>query len=205
MAVRGHRLVGIDEVGRGCWAGPLVAGAVVLPPRFHSKRGKLTLRDSKKLDRMQRQAWDKIIRKQAVAIGLGWVWPSEIDQLGLTLSVQKAMQQALAQVTCQFDEVIIDGNYNYLPQTINCRTLVGGDDLLPAISAASVVAKVARDNWMIQKAHSQFPDYGFDKHVGYGTKAHADALRQWGYCQLHRRSFAPIKALQLQLLPEEAV
>lgn len=185
--------VGVDEVGRGCWAGPLVAGAVVLPPRFRKKRGKLFLRDSKKLDRRQRQIWNKIIHEQAIAIGLGWIWPAEIDQIGLTAAVQKAMRAAVEQIACEYEEIIIDGNVNYLPQAPNCRTLVGGDDIIPAISAASIIAKVARDNWMIVEAHQQFPDYGFDRHVGYGTKVHAEALARLGSCELHRLSYQPLK------------
>jgi len=180
--------VGIDEVGRGCWAGPLVAGAVILPAPIAG------LKDSKLLSKLQRENLDKIIRQNAVSFGLGWVSPAEIDEVGLTDAVRLAMQRALAEITIEYDEIIIDGNYNFLPDNPTAKTMIKADRLVPAASAASIIAKVARDNFMIELA-GQYQNYGFEKHVGYGTAAHLAALKSFGVCDIHRRSFKPIKAL----------
>ena len=182
-------IVGVDEVGRGCWAGPLVAGAVVLRSPI---RG---LRDSKKLTRLRREQLDVIIRAKAVAIGLGWVTPAEIDSLGLTAAVRLAMQRAVAQIPPGYDEIIIDGNYNYLSSMSGSKCLIKADDLIPAVSAASIVAKVARDAYM-RTISKTYPGYGFEAHVGYGTRMHQSALATLGMCELHRQLFAPIKQLQ---------
>jgi ribonuclease HII len=181
-------LVGIDEVGRGCWAGPLVAGAVLLA---HPIPG---LKDSKKLSKTQRERLDATIRVEAIAWGLGWVTPKEVDSLGLTLAVKIAMQRALDQITADYDEVIIDGNLNFLSENPKTRALIKADDQIPAVSAASIVAKVARDQFMAESAKT-YPGYGFEAHVGYGTAAHLAALQTLGICELHRLSFKPIAQL----------
>jgi ribonuclease HII len=181
-------IVGVDEVGRGCWAGPLVAGAVVLRTRIPG------LKDSKKLSRQQRERLDIIIRKRALAIGLGWVAPQEVDVLGLTEAVRLAMERAMAEIRIPYDEIIIDGNYNFLKKDKKSRCIIKADDTIAAVSAASIVAKVARDQYMGMVA-AQYPGYYFERHVGYGTRAHVGALEALGVCDLHRRSFAPIQAL----------
>jgi ribonuclease HII len=184
-------VVGIDEVGRGCWAGPLVAGAVIL-------RGPIEgLRDSKKLSKPQREKLASIIETEALAYGLGWVWPEEIDDWGITLSVKRAMERALAGVREPFDEVIIDGNFNYLPEVAGARALIRADDTVPSASAASILAKVARDRYMASEATLTFPEYGFDKHVGYGTAAHIRALATHGVTAIHRKSFKPIRQMMV--------
>lgn len=181
-------ILGIDEVGRGCWAGPLVAGAVLL----HSPiKG---LADSKKLSKAMRQKLDAEIRAQAVAYGLGWVMPDELDKVGLTEAVRRAMHRAVACITAPYTEIIIDGNYNFLSGHPLSRCIIKADDLVPEVSAASIVAKVARDAYMT-KAALQYPGYDFERHVGYGTTAHAAALKLRGACNLHRRSFAPVRAV----------
>lgn len=184
--------LGIDEVGRGCLAGPVVAGAVVLPARFHTKRGKLILRDSKLLSRAQREAWDGYIRRRALAIGLGWVWPEEIDRLGLTAAVRLAMHQALAAISCEYDEIIIDGNINYCADHAKARAIIKADNSVPAVSAAAIVAKVARDRYMAEIAQ-KYPGYGFEHHVGYGTRDHLAGLRSLGVSEIHRRSYEPVR------------
>lgn len=181
-------IVGIDEVGRGCWAGPLVAGAVVLRAPIPG------LKDSKKLSKKQRESLSKTILQEAPAYGLGWVWPKDIDAYGLTAAVTKAMKEALTAINVPFDQIIIDGSYNFLDEEPRTKTLVRADDSVPAVSAASIIAKVARDNWMTRAAIA-FPEYGFEKHVGYGTKMHIEALKQYGPCELHRLSYKPIKAV----------
>jgi ribonuclease HII len=182
-------IVGIDEVGRGCWAGPLVAGAVVLNQDI------VGLKDSKILSKLQRTKLSREIYESAAAIGLGWVSAREVDALGLTEAVRLAMQRAIAQIELPYDEIIIDGNYNFLSTDSRAQAVVKADGSIPAVSAASIVAKVARDEWMCSKAAQDFPLYGFEKHVGYGTKLHRDMLRLHGVCSLHRLSYKPIKQL----------
>lgn len=179
-------LVGIDEAGRGCWAGPLVAAAVILNRPLEG------LSDSKLLGRVVRSRLDLLIREQAVAFGIGWVWPREIDEIGLTAATTKAMAEALSQIGQPYSKVIIDGNLNYLPNVSGVTTLIKADSLVPAVSAASILAKVARDNYMHDMA-LKFPAYGFDKHVGYGTALHAKQLALHGPCELHRLSYKPVK------------
>lgn len=180
--------VGIDEVGRGCWAGPVVAGAVILDKPISG------LRDSKKLTRPRREMLAALIRAEARALGLGWATPSEVDDLGLTAAIRLAMGRALENITVRHDEIIIDGNFNFLPENPKVRIVVRADDTVPAVSAASIVAKVARDNYMAEIA-AEYPDYGFPSHVGYGTALHLERLRLHGISDLHRRSFKPVRAL----------
>ncbi len=187
--------VGIDEVGRGCWAGPLVAGAVIMPPGFLLPAEALwKLGDSKLLSKKQRDLADTEIRKVALAVGIGWVDAAIIDSVGITAAVRLAMSQALEKINIDYEEVVIDGNYNFLPEIINSRALVKADATVPGVSAASIVAKVARDNYMTNIIN-KYPGYGFEKHVGYGTALHMAGLKEHGVSDLHRRSFKPIKAL----------
>jgi ribonuclease HII len=179
--------VGIDEVGRGCWAGPLVAGAVILNAPIAG------LTDSKLLSKKQRQALDIDIRLQAQAIGLGWVEAAEVDKLGLTKAQSLAMTRALDQIEAPYDEIIIDGHINYLSGNPLARAVIKADLTIPAVSAASIIAKVARDAYMVKMAED-YPDYAFDKHVGYGTKLHLERIKDHGLCRLHRLSFKPIQS-----------
>lgn len=179
--------VGIDEVGRGCWAGPLVAGAVALVEPLAG------LRDSKKLSKKQREALDVTVRSEAPGIGLGWVWPAEIDKHGLTWAVRTAMKRALAEIAVEYDEIIIDGNINYFANDPKARAVIKADDSVPSVSAASIIAKVARDAYMAG-LDGRYAGYGFDKHVGYGTAAHIAALKGLGVSDVHRLSYKPIKA-----------
>jgi ribonuclease HII len=180
-------IVGIDEVGRGCWAGPVVAGAVLL------REPLVGLKDSKKLTKLARERLDAAIRVAAVAYGIGWVDAAELDRVGLTEAVRLAMRRAFAAITAPYERIIIDGNHNYFADVPNSEVLIGGDNLIPAISAASIIAKVARDRYMATMS-TKFPGYGFEKHVGYGTAAHRAALQLQGACELHRRSFKPVQA-----------
>lgn len=181
-------IVGIDEVGRGCWAGPLVVGAVVLGEPI------VGLKDSKKLTKKQREALDERIRATAISFGLGWVQPAELDAVGLTQAVRLAMERALAVVTATYDEVIVDGNFNFLAHLPKTRQLIKADDTVPAVSAASIIAKVARDKYMTKIAQL-YSGYGFENHVGYGTAIHMAALAELGVTDIHRKSFKPIKNL----------
>ena len=180
--------VGIDEVGRGCWAGPVVAGAVILNVPIEG------LKDSKQLSKKKREELTIQINDLAKSFGLGWVDASVVDEVGITEAVKLAMQQALDQIEVDYDEVIIDGHLNFLPDNPKTRAVIKADDTVPSVSAASIVAKVARDNYMSDIA-KDYPDYGFEKHVGYGTALHLERLKLHGVSNLHRRSFKPIKGM----------
>lgn len=181
-------IVGIDEVGCGCWAGPVVAGAVLLVQPIPG------LKDSKKLSKRQREALTLLIMEEATAVGIGWVTAQEVDIIGLTAAVRLAMSRALAQINADYDEIIIDGNFNFLSDNPKTSTLIRADDLVPAVSAASIVAKVSRDNFMAELGHL-YPEYGFESHVGYGTAKHLAALRAHGVTEHHRKTYKPIAAL----------
>lgn len=180
--------VGIDEVGRGCWAGPVVAGAVILSEPIAG------LKDSKKLSKLQREKLSPQITDQAQAIGLGWVTPQELDEIGLTAAVGLAMQRALDEIEIEYDQIIIDGDYNFMPDNPKAVTVIKADDTVPAVSAASILAKVARDQYMSQLGED-YEIYEFDKHVGYGTALHLERLKLHGISDQHRKSFKPIAAL----------
>lgn len=192
-------LLGIDEVGRGPWAGPLVIGAVVLPKdetgNYPAWVADLT--DSKKLSKKKRETLSKTILSEAPATGLGWVSSKEIDSLGLSESLRLATRRALnkiKQTSVKLDEIIIDGTMNFLegtPLESRVTILKKADFLIKEVSAASIIAKVARDRYMTELAH-KFPGYGFEKHMGYGTKFHMNALKQLGPCPEHRYSFRPV-------------
>ncbi len=181
-----HLLAGIDEVGRGCWAGPLVAGAVVL------RRPIAGLKDSKQLTKLQRERLAVQIQTEALACGLGWVAAAELDELGMTRALYAAYRRALTFIVPAVTEIIIDGAYNVLQDDPRAHAVIRADGSVPAVSAASIIAKVARDRYMAAAA-KQFPGYGFERHVGYGTAGHQAALAQLGVCQLHRRSFRPVR------------
>ncbi len=181
-------VVGVDEVGRGCWAGPLVAGAVVFD---HPMRG---LRDSKEIIKAERERLAERIHRRAKACGLGWVEPAEIDELGMTDATSLAMRRAVEQLASGYDEIIIDGNINYLKDNPCARAVVRADASVPVVSAASIIAKVARDAYMVEIS-ADYPDYGFEQHVGYGTRLHQERLKLHGVSALHRRSFKSIRAL----------
>lgn len=182
-------ILGIDEVGRGPWAGPLVIGAVVL--------GGIEiegLTDSKKLSKKRRDELDVIIRRDAAGYGIGWVDASEIDEIGLSAALILATKRAVEQVTVSYHEIIIDGTINFLKGTPKGRyvtTLKKADLLIPSVSAASIIAKVARDNYMAQQ-DAIYPGYKFASHVGYGTAVHRAAIDLHGVTPLHRLSFAPL-------------
>lgn len=184
-----HKLVGVDEVGRGCWAGPLVAGAVIL-----GKADIGGLKDSKELGKAQREGLAALIERNAYATALGWASSLEVDELGLSEATSLAMGRALELIKCRYDEVIIDGKFNFLADNPKCRAVIKADNSVSAVSAASIIAKVARDEHM-RKLATDYPEYGFDRHVGYGTKLHIEMLRKHGACKLHRMSYKPVGVL----------
>lgn len=192
-------ILGIDEVGRGPWAGPLVVGAVVLPDGL-SIEG---LTDSKKLSAKKRRLLDVEIRREALGLGLGWVHADELNEVGLGAALRLATIRAVEAVKTPYHEIIIDGTINFLKDTSKGRyvTLMPkADFLIPAVSAASIIAKVARDAYM-EGQEARYPGYGFASHVGYGTAAHRKALADLGVTPLHRVSFAPIAKLLGEPVP----
>lgn len=179
-------IIGIDEVGRGCWAGPLVAGAVMLHWPIAG------LDDSKKLSKKHRHELAQLIHEQA-SVGLGWVTANEVDRLGLTDAVRLAMQRAYDKLAKPYDEIIIDGNYNFLAHLPRSRAVIQADGSIPSVSAASIVAKVARDTYM-EELPERYAIWEFSNHVGYGTKRHIELLNLYGISDIHRTSYKPIKA-----------
>jgi ribonuclease HII len=182
-------ILGIDEVGRGPWAGPLVIGAVVLGGVEIDG-----LTDSKKLSKKRRDELDVVIREQADGYGLGWVDAAEIDEIGLSASLVLATRRAVEQIKVPYHEIIIDGTINFLKDTSKANyvtTLKKADLLIPSVSAASIIAKVARDNYMTEQ-DKLYPQYKFSSHVGYGTAVHRAAIDEYGVTPLHRLSFAPL-------------
>ena len=188
-------ILGIDEVGRGAWAGPLVVGAVVLGGAQIDG-----LTDSKKLTAKRRSILAKEIKEKATAIGLGWVSAETIDRIGLSEALKMATRLAVKDINVDYDEIIIDGTIRLLNDS-RVTTMKQADLLVPSVSAASIIAKVARDYYMSSVIHKNYPQYGFDKHVGYGTAMHSGALITHGPIDFHRLSFTPVKkALGLEVI-----
>ena len=191
-------ILGIDEVGRGPLAGPLVVGAVILPEE--KPEWVFSLRDSKKLSMKKREELSAIILAEVPAYGFGWVFPEELDSVGISEALRLATRRAVEEVQKRkvaFLQIVIDGKVNFLSGTSLAQfvsTAVKADDLIKEVSAASIIAKVARDNYMKEVA-GKFPGYGFEKNVGYGTAMHLRAIQENGICQEHRRSFEPIKSM----------
>ena len=186
----GHSILcGVDEAGRGPLAGPVVAAAVVLPDDEQVE----PFFDSKQMTQRQREyAYDRV-RQKAIAYGIGIVDADRIDQLNILQATFVAMRQALEQIEQSIDLLLIDGCN--LPGVITAqRKVIHGDAMSQSIGAASLLAKVTRDRIMLE-FDQQYPAYGFAKHVGYGTKEHVEALRTFGPCPIHRRSFAPVRDL----------
>lgn len=181
-------IAGLDEAGRGPWAGPLTAAVV-----FFSGIVRIPgLKDSKQLSAVERERLFEIILKKG-SCGIGWVTPQEIDHFGLTEATAKAFRRALRQLSRRPETLQVDGKARYrLPYP--AEYIVKGDQKVRCISAASILAKVARDRWMREQAQ-HWPQYGFDQHKGYGTALHQQRLHQHGVSTLHRRSYAPITAL----------
>ena len=181
---RGVKIIcGVDEAGRGPLAGPVCAAAVILP-RGHQIPG---LNDSKKLTDKKRRELFPLIKEQAVAYGIGFATHQEIDEINILQATYLAMERAIAQLEGKADLALIDGN-RAKDFGMAVRTVVKGDSLSANIAAASVLAKVTRDDLMVEMA-KEFPGYGFEVHKGYGTKAHYEALRNMGPCAIHRMTF----------------
>ena len=182
---------GVDEAGRGPLVGAVVAGAVVLDPNNPIEG----LKDSKKLTAARREYLYEQIMEKAKAWGVGEASPTEIDKINILQATMLAMRRAIEDLTTRLgawpDKALIDGNRcPELP--IAAEAIIKGDSKEPAISAASIVAKVTRDRQMVS-LHERYPEYGFAQHMGYPTEAHFAALKQYGACDQHRRSFSPVR------------
>jgi len=195
-----HRIVGIDEVGRGAWAGPVVAGAVCLPLERDDLAQTLAgVYDSKQVSARAREALIDGIKSTALGWGIGSAEAAEIDAVGIVPATCRAMQRALDHMLEQFPQVqpdflLLDSiRWQELSQKkIAYQAIVHGDSLSLSIAAASVLAKVTRDSWMVEY-DTQYPQYGFASHKGYGVPKHQAALREYGASPLHRMSFAPLR------------
>lgn len=183
-------VAGIDEVGRGAWAGPVVAAAVILPDEVNLGM----VKDSKVLSASKRREIDRQIRRQAIGVGVGWVSAVEVDVIGLTRAVALSGWRALLSARLATDAIILDGKAAYLQTEFHTIVEVKADATELSVAAASIVAKVARDRYM-QILARHFPQYGFEQHVGYGTAAHLSALQKYGSCAAHRQSYKPIQRL----------
>lgn len=184
-------IVGIDEAGRGAWAGPVVAAAVILPlsdpnclQRFHG------VNDSKQLTPAQRQQLYDLIATNALAWAVSAVPAAEIDKIGIVPANFKAMKNALNALDPAGEYLLLDGRFPLPNSNLPQKWLIKGDTLSLSIAAASILAKVSRDRYMIQMSE-QYPAYHFAQHKGYGTLAHHNALREFGPCPLHRQTFLP--------------
>jgi ribonuclease HII len=188
-------VAGLDEAGRGAWAGPVYAAAVVLPVDRPNLAGLLDgVRDSKLLSPLRRDALLPVIEDVAVAVGVGWADPAEIDEIGIAPAARQAMLRALSGLNGRVNALLID--YVRLSESdLHQRVLPKADVRCLSVAAASIVAKVARDRLMVQ-LDTRFPDYGFAQHKGYGTPQHHQALARLGPSPIHRMSWEPLKALK---------
>jgi ribonuclease HII len=189
-------LIGVDEAGRGSLAGPLVVGAVII------KEGIVEgVADSKLLAPKKREELAPKIMELADGYGLGWVWPNEIDELGLTKATQKGIERAVSQIPIDYDQLITDGNTNYWPENPRVTTIVDADNIIYEVSAASILAKVARDEYM-QRLGERYPNYKFEDHVGYSTLEHRQALEESGTISgIHRIKNIPKLGLLYRMSP----
>ena len=180
-------VAGLDEVGRGCLAGPVVAAAVIFSPDIHLPG----VRDSKALSSKQREALNWAIREKALAVSVAQVESTEIDRINILRASLKAMAQAVDNLDLRPRALLIDGNQP-IPHTLPQKTLVKGDQRSLSVAAASIVAKVFRDNLM-EEMHRNYPHYNFASNKGYATLEHREAIKLYGCCPIHRRTFKGVR------------
>ena len=187
-----YRVAGVDEAGRGAWAGPVAAGAVILPPEPGIQEKLAAVRDSKQMTARARSYWAAVIKEHALAWGVGFAASTEIDAMGIAPASRLAMTRALSECCLAAEHLLLDAfrlPESSLPQT----ALIKGDARSLSIAAASVLAKTARDALM-ERLDEEYPGYGFARHKGYGTEGHQSALEELGPCAIHRFCYAPIQA-----------
>jgi ribonuclease HII len=188
-----EHIAGVDEAGRGPLAGPVVAAAVIFPKEFIMDG----VDDSKKLSARKREELFIMISQQAMSVGVGIIDHKVIDRINILQATHLAMRRALENLAIKPDYVLIDGN-SFNHDTLRFQNIIGGDAKSFTIAAASIIAKVTRDRLMCE-LDAYFPQYGFAKHKGYGTRQHIEAIRTYGICEIHRKSFHP-SILQGELL-----
>ena len=182
---KGYKIIaGVDEVGRGCIAGPVVACALVLPQGLQING----VYDSKALSEKKRNILADEIKTKAVCHSIKYIDNLYIDDQGIVNATYEAMRLAVLSFNIQPNVVLVDGNMTEYLNEFFCKFIIGGDKHSHTIAAASILAKVERDSYML-KLHKKYPMYGFDKHKGYGTKAHFSALKEYGLCEYHRKTF----------------
>lgn len=190
------RICGIDEVGRGPLAGPVVACALIISEakNFSAEKFK-KIRDSKKLSAKQREKWHRVLTESTdVKFGIGIISEKIIDKINILEATKLAMLSALKKLAIKPDFLLIDGNFTLEQVDLSQKAVPRGDAKIISIAAASIIAKVTRDKMMLDY-HKKYPNYFFDKHKGYGTKLHFETLKKHGPCPIHRKSFEPIKSL----------
>lgn len=178
-------IAGVDEVGRGCFAGPVVTAAVILPPNFTSQT---PINDSKKLSAKARVELAEIIKQQAIAFAISTISVPVINKIGIGKATQQSFREAIQLLHKQPDFILIDAFYIEHLSKHNQKPIIHGDGISISIAAASILAKVYRDELMTQ-LHPQFKEYDFATNKGYGTKQHREAIKAYGLCELHRTSF----------------
>ncbi len=184
-------IAGIDEAGRGAWAGPVTAGAAILPVEDHLLNLLDGVRDSKQMTAAEREQMAQVITANAVCWAVGAADNLEIDRIGILPATRLAMERAIEGLSVHPDFLLTD--YVFLPRVmLPQKPLPKGDVHSLSIASASVLAKVTRDRWMSEVAAVNFPQYGFEKHKGYGTQLHQDSLATYGPCAIHRQSFKPV-------------
>jgi ribonuclease HII len=190
-------ILGIDEVGRGCLAGPITVAAVAAPvnSKFEIRNSKLKLKDSKKLSADQRQIWFDYVKKHPkIFYAKASVYPKTIDRINISQAANLAATRAFSKLISNFQfsifktKIFLDGGLYLNSKFLNAKTVIKADEKYNVVKLASIVAKVGRDRVM-KRNHKKFPHYGFDQHVGYGTRKHISAIKRYGICDLHRLTF----------------
>ena len=194
---QGYKLIaGIDEAGRGPLAGPVVAACVVVSPEFKIDSEELKfIKDSKKLTAKKREELFDIIKNKFIEVGVGICGNKTVDKINVFQASFLAMKKALGALKQKPDFVLLDGGFKIPNYTGEQKNIIKGDSLVFSIAAASIIAKVTRDRLM-RKFHEEYPQYGFDRHKGYGTKLHLANLKKYGPCPIHRFSFGPVKIIK---------
>ena len=181
---KGYKVIaGIDEAGRGPLAGPVIAAAVIFPSGYSNKE----INDSKKVPARKREMLYDVINREAIAVGVGIAEADVIDRINILQASLMSMREAVLELSCLPDFLLIDGLHR-IPFLIPQKPLVKGDSLSVSIAAASIIAKVSRDRIM-EMYHRQFPQYNFLRNKGYGTKEHCNAIKEFGLCKIHRKTF----------------
>lgn len=195
---KGNKLIaGIDEAGRGPLAGPVVAACVIFKPNLSEEDLEFSelrkIKDSKKLSAKAREELHAAIIKECLAFGVGVCGHETIDRINILQAAFLAMKKAITAMKQKPDYILVDGNFIVPNCSFRQEAVVDGDAKVFSIAAASIIAKVTRDRLM-KEAHEKYPDYGFDKNKGYGTKYHLTCLKKYGPCEIHRKSFGPVSA-----------